>query len=112
MNIYPCLGLKGGRWVAVHADPGEENQAYPEGPVVKAGELEKLGVKWIQLIDVDGAKMGRPRQMGLMRSVINRVGCKIQVGGAFAPISLSRTASDPGRIGWSWVPGQSPILAG
>jgi phosphoribosylformimino-5-aminoimidazole carboxamide ribotide isomerase len=83
MDIFPSLGLAGGRWVASRAQPGEANKPYPDGPVVKAGELEKLGARWLHLVDVDGARGGRPRQLGLMRSVMQRVGCKVQIGGGF-----------------------------
>jgi phosphoribosylformimino-5-aminoimidazole carboxamide ribotide isomerase len=83
MDIIPALGLKGGRWVALTAKPGEDHKPYPDGPVVKAGEFEKLGTKWIHMVDLDGVKIGRPRQLGLMRSVISRVKCKVQLGGGF-----------------------------
>ena len=83
MEIIPGLGLRGGRWVPLRASYSEADKAYSEGPVVKAGELERDGARWIHLVDLDGAKAGRPRQLGLMRSVMSRVHCKVQVGGGF-----------------------------
>jgi phosphoribosylformimino-5-aminoimidazole carboxamide ribotide isomerase len=83
MDIIPALGLKEGRWVTLSPRPGEDPKPYPDGPVVKAGEMEKLGVRWIHMVDLDGAKAGRPRQLGLMRSVMSRVRCKVQIGGGF-----------------------------
>ena len=83
MDIIPALGLKGGRWVAINARFGQPPKPYPDGPVVKAGEFEKLGAQWMHLVDLDGARIGRPRQLGLMRSVMSRVRLKAQLGGGF-----------------------------
>ncbi len=69
---------------------------YDADPVERAREWERQGAQAIHVVDLDGAKEGRPVQIELIRRIAGAVGVPLQVGGGVRTIEDLRAAREAG----------------
>ena len=67
-------------------DYSQEN-IYGEDPVEMARHWEQLGATELHLVDLDGAKEGKPTQRELVKSIANAVGIRTEIGGGIASVA-------------------------
>ncbi len=81
MDIYPAIDLRKGRVVRlVQGDYGRET-VYGEDPVKTAQSFVAQGAKHLHVVDLDGAKEGRPENYGQIQRLRRETDLFIQVGG-------------------------------
>jgi phosphoribosylformimino-5-aminoimidazole carboxamide ribotide isomerase len=80
--ILPAIDLRGGRVVRLRQGDFDRETAYREDPVAVAREFGAAGARWIHLVDLDGARAGRPMQAAEIRVVIEAVRGRIRVEAA------------------------------
>jgi phosphoribosylformimino-5-aminoimidazole carboxamide ribotide isomerase len=80
-TVYPALDLRAGRCVRLKQGDFDREREYDADPVERAREWERRGARAIHVVDLDGAKEGRPVQINLVREIVNSVGVPLQVGG-------------------------------
>lgn len=81
MIVYPAIDLRGGRCVRLmEGDFGRET-VYGDDPVAMAQRWEAAGAAWLHVVDLDGARAGRPVQLALVERICRGVGIPVQVGG-------------------------------
>jgi phosphoribosylformimino-5-aminoimidazole carboxamide ribotide isomerase len=81
MYIIPAIDLIGGRCVRLIQGQYNRQINYRDDPVKQAEEFLSTGAEWLHIIDLDGAKVGRPINTGTI-SAITAIGrLKIEVGG-------------------------------
>jgi phosphoribosylformimino-5-aminoimidazole carboxamide ribotide isomerase len=81
MRIYPAIDLRGGRCVRLlEGDFGQET-VYGDDPVAVARRWEAEGAGWLHVVDLDGARAGRPVQAELVAAICRAVSIPVQVGG-------------------------------
>jgi phosphoribosylformimino-5-aminoimidazole carboxamide ribotide isomerase len=54
---------------------------YGDDPIAVARRWEAAGARWLHVVDLDGARAGRPVQAELIASICAAVGIPVQVGG-------------------------------
>ena len=59
MLILPAIDLIDGQVVRLYKGNYEQKKVYSSNPVNKAKEFEKLGAKYIHIVDLDGAREGK-----------------------------------------------------
>lgn len=80
MLIIPAIDLKDGR--AVRLFKGEMESAKDYGaPLDFAKTFEKMGAKWLHIIDLNGAFKGSPQNLEQIKQIRESCGLKIQLGG-------------------------------
>jgi len=81
MIIYPAIDIQGGK--CVRLKKGDFNEVTEFNPDVldQAKKFEKAGFEWLHVVDLDGAKKGRPINLELITKIINETSLKVQVGG-------------------------------
>lgn len=80
-TIYPAIDIRGGKCVRlVQGDYGQET-VYDERPIEVAQRWDADGASWIHLVDLDGAKEGRPINTELIGEIARSVAVPVQVGG-------------------------------
>lgn len=82
MLILPAIDLRGGKCVRlIQGDYGQET-VYGENPVAVARQFVEEGATWIHIVDLDGAKAGRP-DAGHLAAVqeISNLGVEVEFGG-------------------------------
>ncbi|MDQ3235925.1 MAG: 1-(5-phosphoribosyl)-5-[(5-phosphoribosylamino)methylideneamino]imidazole-4-carboxamide isomerase [Actinomycetota bacterium] len=80
-TVYPAIDLRGGRCVRLRQGDFDRQKEYDADPVGRAREWERRGAKVIHVVDLDGAKEGRPVQLEVIRTISSAVNIPIQAGG-------------------------------
>ena len=79
--VYPAIDLRGGRCVRLKQGDFDRQKEYDADPIGRAREWERRGARAIHVVDLDGAKEGRPVQLELVREMAGSVSVPLQVGG-------------------------------
>ena len=79
--IVPSVDLRNGRVVRLKQGDYGQQVNYDVDPVDTARSFAEAGAKWMHIVDLDGAKEGRPMQTDLMAKMIAATGLSVQVGG-------------------------------
>jgi phosphoribosylformimino-5-aminoimidazole carboxamide ribotide isomerase len=79
--LYPAIDIRGGQAVRLLQGDYERETAYDADPVDAATRWAGEGAEFLHVVDLDGAKAGKPQNLESVRRVAAAVGCPIQVGG-------------------------------
>jgi phosphoribosylformimino-5-aminoimidazole carboxamide ribotide isomerase len=79
--IYPAIDIRDGKCVRLIQGDYAQETVYNENPLEVALEWERLGGQWIHLVDLDGAKAGKPVNDELIGRIAQAVNVPVQVGG-------------------------------
>jgi phosphoribosylformimino-5-aminoimidazole carboxamide ribotide isomerase/imidazole glycerol phosphate synthase glutamine amidotransferase subunit len=79
--LYPAIDIRGGQAVRLLQGDYERETAYDADPVDAAIRWAEEGARFLHVVDLDGAKAGRPRNLEAVRRIAEAVDCPIQVGG-------------------------------
>lgn len=83
MIVLPAIDLRGGKCVRlIQGDYGQET-VYGDDPVLTAWKFAEQGAEWLHVVDLDGAKSGRPTEahLALLRRIKDEVSLEIEFGG-------------------------------
>ena len=97
-TVYPAIDLRGGRCVRLKQGDFGRAKVYDADPVERAREWERQGAQAVHVVDLDGAEVGRPVQLGLIRSIVGSVGVPLQVGGGIRSIEDLRAVRGAGAL--------------
>lgn len=83
MIIFPAIDLKGGQCVRLRQGRFDDVTTYGEDPVKVATRWKLEGAQWLHIVDLDGARLGRPESSNVdaVRRIIQQVNLPIQFGG-------------------------------
>ncbi len=81
MILYPAIDIRGGQAVRLLQGDYERETAYDVDPVDAARRWAGEGARFLHVVDLDGAKAGRPENLDAVRRIAAAVDCPIQVGG-------------------------------
>lgn len=86
MKIYPAIDLRGGRCVRLLEGDFAQETVYGDDPVAVAKRFERDGATWLHVVDLDGARAGRPVQAELVAAICRAVSMPVQVGGGLRDV--------------------------
>jgi phosphoribosylformimino-5-aminoimidazole carboxamide ribotide isomerase len=92
VTILPSVDLRGGQVVRLKQGDYARQINYSVDPLDTARSFRDAGAQWMHVVDLDGAKEGRPLQTDLIAQMIAASGLQVQVGGGI------RTADDIRRL--------------
>ena len=81
MDVIPAIDLLEGRCVRLFQGDYDQSQVYNENPVEVARQWEAEGATRLHLVDLDGAKAGKPENWKAIEAIAQAVDLPIQVGG-------------------------------
>src|SRR5262245_13323474 len=81
MHVIPAIDLRGGRCVRLRQGDYDRETVFSDDPAAMAALWESEGAIQIHLVDLDGAKLGRPANVDSVREVLARVAVPCQLGG-------------------------------
>jgi len=82
MDILPAIDLIGGQCVRLIQGQYDKQITYKDDPVEQARQFLQAGSKWLHVIDLEGAKAGRPVNADVVAKIAAQVpGLKIELGG-------------------------------
>lgn len=96
MQIWPAIDLRGGKCVRLRqGDYGRETVFSPD-PGATARRWVDLGAKRLHLVDLDGARDGRPANLEAVRSIVSAVSVPCELGGGIRNEETIRELLDMG----------------
>jgi phosphoribosylformimino-5-aminoimidazole carboxamide ribotide isomerase len=81
MLIMPAIDLLGGACVRLSLGRFDAATKYADDPVEQAAAFAAAGAEWLHVVDLDGARDGRPVQHAALRRIAANCKIKIQCGG-------------------------------
>jgi phosphoribosylformimino-5-aminoimidazole carboxamide ribotide isomerase len=82
-EILPAIDLRGGRVVRLRQGDFEKETEYSSDPAEVARRFAEAGARWIHVVDLDGARGGRPIQGEAIRILMGSIGdgTRVEVAG-------------------------------
>jgi phosphoribosylformimino-5-aminoimidazole carboxamide ribotide isomerase len=81
MEIYPAIDIRGGRCVRLRQGDFEQETVFGDDPVAVARRWVEQGADRLHLVDLDGAKQGRPVNGDLIKEIVGSSRVPCQLGG-------------------------------
>lgn len=81
MEVIPAIDLLEGRCVRLYQGDYDQSQVFDENPVEVARRWADEGATRLHLVDLDGAKAGKPENWKAIEAIATAVDVPIEVGG-------------------------------
>ena len=81
LEIVPSIDLRNGQVVRLKQGDYAQQINFDVDPIETARSFQRAGARWMHIVDLDGAKEGRPVQTELIGRIIASCGLNVQVGG-------------------------------
>src|SRR3954470_22256985 len=81
MFIYPAIDLLNGRCVRLRQGDYSRETVFSDDPASVARRWVELGADRIHVVDLDGAKAGKPVNGSVVRKIVEAAGVPVQLGG-------------------------------
>ncbi len=81
MYIIPAIDLRDGKCVRLIQGDYHRQMNYEDDPVKQARQFSEAGAQWLHIIDLDGAKLGRPVNTDVISAIAAMGLFRIEVGG-------------------------------
>ena len=81
MQVIPAIDLRGGRCVRLQQGDYDRESVFGDDPAAIAVQWAEQGAGRIHLVDLDGAKVGKPVNVEAVREILARVDVPCQLGG-------------------------------
>ncbi len=82
-ELLPAIDLRGGSVVRLRQGDFGRETAYGTEPVSVAARFAGLGATWLHVVDLDGARVGEPRQLDIAAALVAEVHgrASVELGG-------------------------------
>ena len=81
MYIYPAIDLYDGKAVRLYKGDYAQMTVYNEDPVAVALDFKAAGATHMHLVDLEGAKIGKPANPDVIARLVKAFGDFVEVGG-------------------------------
>jgi phosphoribosylformimino-5-aminoimidazole carboxamide ribotide isomerase len=98
MDIIPSFDLLDGKLVRLRQGDFEQKTEYDASPLELAKELEAAGIRRLHMVDLDGARTGRPTNLHILADVAARTRLQIDYGGGLRSIPSLKQVWDAGAM--------------
>jgi phosphoribosylformimino-5-aminoimidazole carboxamide ribotide isomerase len=98
MEIIPSFDLLDGKLVRLRQGDFEQKTEYPAEPLELAKQLENAGIRRLHMVDLDGARTGRPTNLHILAQVAARTRLQIDYGGGLRSIPSLKQVWDAGAM--------------
>src|SRR5215212_6259000 len=81
MQILPAIDLRGGQCVRLRQGDYDQETVFGADPAAMARRWVDEGATYLHLVDLDGAREGKPVNGPSVRSIVEASGVPCQLGG-------------------------------
>ncbi len=96
MIVYPAIDIYEGRVVRMTRGDFSTVEEVAASPLEAAKRLVNSGAEWIHIVDIDGARSGKPANLDAIRQIANRFTVKIQAGGGIRDFDAAEAFAEAG----------------
>jgi phosphoribosylformimino-5-aminoimidazole carboxamide ribotide isomerase len=84
--LYPAIDILGGKAVRLEQGDFERRKVYDSDPLDAARRWVSEGATWLHVVDLDGAREGRPVNLDHLERIAGRAGVPVQFGGGLRSV--------------------------
>jgi phosphoribosylformimino-5-aminoimidazole carboxamide ribotide isomerase len=81
MQIWPAIDLLGGKCVRLQQGDYTRETIYSDDPAATALEFQRQGARHLHLVDLDGARAGKPVNLTAIEAIVRAVDMECELGG-------------------------------
>jgi phosphoribosylformimino-5-aminoimidazole carboxamide ribotide isomerase len=81
MLLFPAIDIQDGQVVRLRQGDFDQVTVFSAHPVEMAHTWKDAGATWLHVVDLDGARTGRPVHTDLVLQIREATGLQVQVGG-------------------------------
>lgn len=115
MELIPAIDIRGGKCVQLVQGDYDRETVYGDDPVAMAGRWVEEGANRLHVVDLDGAREGRPVNEDAVRAIVREVaGMGVQVAGGVRDLNAVQRWIDCGadRVVIGTMAVEQPDVAG
>ncbi len=94
--LYPAIDILGGKAVRLEQGDYERRKIYDSDPLDAARRWVAEGATWLHVVDLDGAREGRPVNLEHLERIAARAGVPVQFGGGLRTVDAVLNAVGAG----------------
>jgi phosphoribosylformimino-5-aminoimidazole carboxamide ribotide isomerase len=94
--VYPAIDILDGRVVRMSRGDFATVEEVAKSPLEAAKRLVAEGAEWLHVVDLDGARTGRPANLDHIRAISNRFTVKLQAGGGIRDFDTAEAFAEAG----------------
>jgi phosphoribosylformimino-5-aminoimidazole carboxamide ribotide isomerase len=87
MEIIPAIDLRNGKCVRLYQGDYDRETVFGQDPVAMAKHWQDLGATRLHVVDLDGAKSGRPINDIVINDIVQALDIPIELGGGIRDIN-------------------------
>ncbi|MCK4994188.1 MAG: 1-(5-phosphoribosyl)-5-[(5-phosphoribosylamino)methylideneamino]imidazole-4-carboxamide isomerase [Candidatus Omnitrophica bacterium] len=80
-SVYPAIDLRNGKVVRLYKGLYNKETIYSEDPVDIAKQWKAAGTQVLHIIDLDGAFVGKSKNLGVVKRIISECKLNVHLGG-------------------------------
>src|SRR5213076_1322074 len=92
MILLPAVDIRDGKAVRLRQGRFEHETVYSEDPLEAARSFVEAGARFLHVVDLDGAREGRPVNLDHLRRITSELGVPVQYGGGLRTLVDVREA--------------------
>ena len=92
MILYPAIDISEGRAVRLRQGRFDEVTVYQDDPLDAARSWMQAGARFLHVVDLDGARAGRPENLQHLQRITSELGAPVQYGGGLRSLPAVRDA--------------------
>lgn len=96
MDIWPAIDIRGGQCVRLREGDFTRETVFAADPADMALQWKAAGAKRLHIVDLDGARQGRPVIAELVRRIVQETGLAVELGGGIRSEEVIRAYLDAG----------------
>ena len=90
MIIIPAVDIKDGQCVRLRQGIASDKTIFSDEPEEMAKKWYELGAERLHIIDLDGAFLGRPKNLNIIERIVKEIPIPVEVGGGIRDIESIR----------------------
>jgi phosphoribosylformimino-5-aminoimidazole carboxamide ribotide isomerase len=96
MIILPAIDLRDGKCVRLIQGQYDHQITYKDDPAAQAADFQADGATWLHVVDLDGAKAGRPVNTQSIEAIVRQTSLNVEVGGGLRDENAIKALLDIG----------------
>ncbi|MGH2378783.1 MAG: 1-(5-phosphoribosyl)-5-[(5-phosphoribosylamino)methylideneamino]imidazole-4-carboxamide isomerase [Candidatus Limnocylindria bacterium] len=96
MIVYPAIDILDGRCVRMTQGDFATAEDVAPDPLSAAKRLVGEGAEWLHIVDLNGARTGKPENLAHIRAIANRFTVQIQAGGGIRDFDTAEQFAEAG----------------
>ena len=81
MKLFPAIDIRGGKCVRLLKGDFDQETVFSDSPADMAAQWGSQGAEFLHLVDLDGARAGKPQNLDTVRAILAKVKIPVELGG-------------------------------